>query len=1032
MVDYTKKSYYNFLPENTKKLLASISRSETDNTKDLAQQQFVQSYQPQTSFWSKIGSDIKTFSSSLPKIIPTLWDMHKKDLEKTGNYDTSKPFWKQGEGYNIFTNQESRDLYKKNIGLQALTSLVPGYKFLETIAHAPYIENTKFGKAIPKTPISSFANSAILNSLMKNTGKWIYNPEAEGRRWFQSPSEENSRWQEFKEHPFLTGLEDLTNVAIVGAPFAKAFGRAIGAAKPYTNISEPVLKLAGVPSTTRNLTGLAASLKFLEESRLGQTATQVGSTIGKVKNYIPNKATEFLGNQLAKFRLQQEFKSLISQYERNHFLGKENILQPGYAKLTKMGAELPLEAQQHLFKVLEGTAKYDENIINKAYLAAKESGVTSLRYDEFKSSFDTALDYIKTKSIKETNYLVKKGILTVEEADKRAWMPAVKQHLVKTGRYTMQELDDILNKENGWGKTLSDEFDLSVAEMEKLGYKKPVYMPHQFDQYINNSEFFTQQPIYKKTPSFLKKTKGVEGYIEEPYMVWTRYELQSLKWKLTDKLVNKIVDKFGLPLKEGEALATGYKKYYPEGFLKNMFTKNPQLKTSTMVQLPDFMVNELNRMFNAPGQFEKFLRATYDPVTKVWKTSVLALSPRWIFNNFIGNIVLNTLGAVTDPMAYINSFKKLRQASKIVKETGVSETRAMSKLGIRSGVVDTGVYAGSAREAARGLARVAETSPIQSMFGKALNYTGLPQIVKGMYRLNRTIENFYRVAHYLDKIGKGFSPSKALASVNEFLFDYSALSSVEKSVARRILPFYAWQKNITRLALTYPFKNPTRTWLLTKANLLTKDNKNEGMDFRFLPDYLQGYIDTGVTNKEGENYFFSTRGINPLADIMPSLSSINPILKIILERMTKQNLYTGKDFSSPYQNVENGQNQKALPSLWRHIASQFPQFTTIENIIKPYARYDTGEPILVKEPKTKKALAELQAKGIKVGDYKYEKEPLLTLLKLLGISLTPLNIEEMTQTGIENAMKAETQRQNYDKTYQQNFFNKLESSKGGI
>ena len=194
MINYGTKPYYKYLPENTRRMLDMLSP--TDNTqfksnsdaiaKEIARQQFVQNYQPQTSFWNKIVSDIKTFGASFPKIPSILWDTMKNDLAATGNYDTSKPFWRQGEGYNVFTNQESRDLYKKNIGSQALTGLVPGFKFLETIAHAPYVENTKFGKAIPKTPISSFVNSAILNSLMKNTGKWIYNPEAEAGDGFKA------------------------------------------------------------------------------------------------------------------------------------------------------------------------------------------------------------------------------------------------------------------------------------------------------------------------------------------------------------------------------------------------------------------------------------------------------------------------------------------------------------------------------------------------------------------------------------------------------------------------------------------------------------------------------------------------------------------------------------------------------------------------------------------------------------------------------------------------------------------------------
>ena len=959
-------------------------------------QKFKASYKEPYSFGSKLSSDLGSFMTALPRIPGALWKMFVQDpaysaasIERGGFWDPNKSFMEQWK--NQATSQQVGTAFKnlfKQMAVPYAYDIITGLPYTEKIAP---LQALKEKVGLPQGGLASqTANKAILESMIKGTGKWVYDPESKTRKWFSG-----SRVADYKERPFSTALEDIVNVSIVGAPIFKALG------------------LGGKLVAT-------APVQAIKAAKFGEGLITTGKAVGEAKRFIPNKVTQFLGNQFARFKLQQEFNTLMKAYEQNTFQGTENILQPGFKKLAKMGADLPIEAQQHLFKILEGTELYNESLIARTYTDAIANNITKLKYIDYKNNFDTALNYITTKSIKETNYLVKRGILTTEQAKLRAFTPAVKKYLVNSGRYTMKELDDILIKENGWGKSLADEFDLAVTEMYKYseelgqqGWHKPVYMPHQFDHYAKASDFFKQQPLYKKTPAFLKKTKGVSGYIDEPYTVWTRHDMQKLKWQLTEKLVNKIVDRYGMPLTGGETVTTGYKIYYPEGFLKDMFSKNKKFAGNTKVQIPGFMADELNKMFNAPGAIENFMRATYDPLTKVWKTSVLGLSPRWLFNNFVGNIALNTLGGVVNPLSYMQAFKKMNQARKIAKETGITEGRAMAKVGIRKGVTDMGIYAGEARQAASGIARVAETAPVQSMFGKALNYTGLPQIAKGMFRVNKNIENFYRTAHYIDKAGKGFSPAKALASVNEFLFDYSAMSSIEKTFIKRVIPFWAWQKNITRLVATYPFRHPTGMAVLQKLSKITQEvqddeaeEKGTTIENKFLPDWFKSYIETPLKSGK-ENLFLSTRGLNPFADVgmlaggwKSYLSSINPLLKIPLERATGQSFYKEGDFTSPFKNQYSSSNEKVLPSWWRHVMSNFPQFTMIENLVRPYAKYDTGEPILDEK-----------------GRPKYLKSKLLTVLKMFGINLSPYDVDNLTQQEAEKIMMELTKKKGYQKRF---------------
>jgi len=187
------------------------------------QQQFMQSYQPQRSFWGKIGSDIKIGLSTLPKMPGALWHTIKESASEFGGYDMSKPFWMQGKAYKERFPTYS-DYLKKYYIPKVLKSapfmLVPN---LMQVANMPYVSETKFGKAIPDTPASDLANKFILDSYIRATGSFIYDPESKGRRWFPKPSE-GTRYQQYREHPLLTGIEDIANIAIIAAPILKGAG----------------------------------------------------------------------------------------------------------------------------------------------------------------------------------------------------------------------------------------------------------------------------------------------------------------------------------------------------------------------------------------------------------------------------------------------------------------------------------------------------------------------------------------------------------------------------------------------------------------------------------------------------------------------------------------------------------------------------------------------------------------------------------------------------------------------------------------
>ena len=708
--------------------------------------------------------------------------------------------------------------------------------------------------------------------------------------------------------------------------------------------------------------------------------TRYGSTVGK---YIPKHGIGFkLGKhgvggmrQLTKFgkltepvvkavrqgkfrvsrfvKSRNDINTAINKYNMTMAEGKAGIAQ---SKFYKDLGKIPLEQRLELTSILEGWS-------------APWSGTPK--------AIRQASTIMRNMSAKRTVYAYHKQLLAATKKEaaemifKANFGPMAKEFGLPFGKDT-------------WKTTINDLIEIGI---------KPRHFMHTAPKAITKIGKRGVKPVsaYKATSMYARKAPGWAGYEHDPMLVFPMQEAQWIKSRAMDKLLKDVRIQFGKPLVKGKGLKKGYVSFAPTNKEALQMCKDPMYRAAASWQIPETIANELYKMVNPAGGIEKFFRMTWDPATAVWKTSVLALSPRWLLNNTIGNTILNTLGGV-GPTGYIQAAKFLRKARVLAKKKGWTIERAYKRMGIPKGMYEGGIYK---VETGMTLEQFSK-NPVLKNLQVATNKIGLSKVVKSMYRFNTGIETFFRTAHYMDKIGKGFSKTAAVKSINEFLFNYGGLGWLEKAALRRISPFWVWQKNITRLAFQYPVKHPMRAALLAKANMLAKDEE----DYTYLADWMRYFVKTPFKTAEGENYYMSTRGANPFADVGWGISNLHPILKILLERSTKQQLFKGRGFTSPYPNIQGGVDVGALPSLPRHIGMQFPQVRLIESLLRPYSRYDTGQPMLTK-----------------TGQYKYPKSRSLEVLKLFGLSMTPYNIEEMREKGMERAFNAWKQKQKYEKLY---------------
>jgi hypothetical protein len=200
-----------------------------------------------------------------------------------------------------------------------------------------------------------------------------------------------------------------------------------------------------------------------------------------------------------------------------------------------------------------------------------------------------------------------------------------------------------------------------------------------------------------------------------------------------------------------------------------------------------------------------------------------------------------------------------------------------------------------------------------------------------------------------------------MEKVNDFLFDYGNMSGFERSVIRRfIVPFWSWNKNIIRLTVwTLPFKYPGRTALLRGLATMGYDQlmdsyRQNGIDPNTVPEWFRGNIPTEL-QPDGSVLFWNPRGANPFMTLtQTALSMLSPPIKIALERMLGEDLFTGRKFTDPTV-IDSGRGQvrynpqtgqfreaKVKPPLLSHLLRQFPQYDLLRKTFTPYREYDTG------------------------------------------------------------------------------------------
>lgn len=269
------------------------------------------------------------------------------------------------------------------------------------------------------------------------------------------------------------------------------------------------------------------------------------------------------------------------------------------------------------------------------------------------------------------------------------------------------------------------------------------------------------------------------------------------------------------------------------------------------------LFDELRYYFGEHGKFERFLRKYYDRPITWWKAAVLALRPAWHVNNVVGNAFMAMTAGGMDPFTY---GRRVRQARSVLSlpeaeldvrypETARTARRAanaperLAKLRARVGTIEPG-----ALEALGGTDNLVVPPEImQRGSGAALGRmpeptTRMGRLVDASYAANGFVDDTNRLAVFLETRSKlteadlhnlvARNPELAGLTLDQIRTegalrislktagDFLRMSPFEQQVVRRIVPFYAWVRHITKLAYRMAVFHPLRTvWFLHLADL---------------------------------------------------------------------------------------------------------------------------------------------------------------------------------------------------------------------
>ena len=332
-------------------------------------------------------------------------------------------------------------------------------------------------------------------------------------------------------------------------------------------------------------------------------------------------------------------------------------------------------------------------------------------------------------------------------------------------------------------------------------------------------------------------------------------------------------------------------------------------------QMGDPLVQRANqaRKLQIAKDQSRFLQL-YDKFTHIIKLNQTSVLPQFHLRNKMSNTFNNWLGVGND--AVNPEFQK--QTIKAIMNKGNIEgdLKITTKDGLETTLPWSEVYAQAERHG------VIDKGYFKDDLGTGVKQTGIlplpakydPTDTKNfvMYKkgaqIGNSIESQDRLLHFASQLSHGMSYEEATTSVNKYLFDYSDLTSFEKNVMKRIMPYYTWLRKNGALQLQTLIDQPQKYQYVAKvmSGVEGAVNSDDRINKFFVNDFALDWIQTPFTvmNPQGKeepvlwNPNLPFMDLSRIPDITHPIDSLkalftqsNPLFKTPIEQIMNRNVF---------------------------------------------------------------------------------------------------------------------------------------------
>ncbi len=312
--------------------------------------------------------------------------------------------------------------------------------------------------------------------------------------------------------------------------------------------------------------------------------------------------------------------------------------------------------------------------------------------------------------------------------------------------------------------------------------------------------------------------------------------------------------------------------------------------------MPAPVADALNRGIGTHIEMGKELWGVFkylDRLQNAWKGTATVMRPIFFTRNFLSAVWQNILDGFSDPALYMQALSVQQRQPGWKFKTAYNleyDLKEVTDLINRYNVAGRGWGASDLPLEGMGPGKVADTlNPLSPRF--------MP-VALGR-RFNTVLENNVRIATFLDGLYRGMSPEQAALRVKRLQFDYSELTTFERDVLKRLLPFYKWTRANIPLQIHYLLTRPAKWTGATKIMRAFQENVPAPADESILGEEADRSLPIRVRqNKDGTyQYWYMAswwpgadlfRMMNPGAEL---LGMLTPFLKAPLELVAHKSFY---------------------------------------------------------------------------------------------------------------------------------------------